>query len=110
MANPQLVCEEAKELVKLSYAGNVETLFVAEDYQLFGKFDEEKFEVEVTNEETGLNTDLFDLIALKTLFNGGKVYVIGKRKFTNRKTYSCNLKILKAVHNAQLFNILKKNL
>jgi len=91
-ANPQLVCEEAKELVKLSYSGNVETLFVAEDYQLFGKFDEEKFEVEVTNEEVGSNTDLLDYIALKTLFNGGKVYVMEKENLPVEKPISAILR------------------
>jgi len=91
-ANPQLVSEDVKELVKLSFAGNIETLFVAEDYQLFGRFDEEKFEVEVTNEETGLSRDLFDLVALKTLFNGGKVYVFEKENLPVEKPIAAILR------------------
>lgn len=70
-----LTVTELKDVVKDSFKGSIGTLFVAYDVQEWGKLDEHNFSVEILDAETDGAIELLDYAALKTLENGGKVYV-----------------------------------
>ena len=56
--------------------GQIDTIFVADDAQCFGKFDRQANKVEIDSEATEDNIDLIDFAVTQTYLQGGSVYII----------------------------------
>lgn len=68
---------ELDQVLKSAGQGRVETLFVAKNEQVWGRYDEKSMELRLeTKDETP--EDLLDLCAVKTLINGGAVYSLDR--------------------------------
>ncbi|MFC4872171.1 hypothetical protein [Negadavirga shengliensis] len=65
------------KLIKASFVGGVETLFVSTDHKhVWGGFVEEDYKIVFDEKPTGENHCLIDLAAVKVLENKGKVYFL----------------------------------
>jgi hypothetical protein len=69
-----------EDIVKAAFMGRVESLFVNQNEQCWGKFNAENDEVKVYNNYLPESEDLLDLAATHTLLNNGAVYVVGKNE------------------------------
>ncbi|QED36881.1 hypothetical protein FK178_03765 [Antarcticibacterium arcticum] len=58
------------------YEGKVDTLFLQEREDIFGKFDEENMAVEIQDNKTEDNTSLMNLAAKKVIEQGGSVFLV----------------------------------
>jgi hypothetical protein len=67
-----------EDVVKAAFMGRVESLFINQKEQYWGKFKPENDEVEVYNKYLPESEDLLDLAATYTLINNGAVYVVEK--------------------------------
>ena len=76
---PRTATEIEKILPAAAY-GQVASLFVAGDREIWGRFDEETGEVQTSGEQAAGTTDLLDLAAAHTLLTGGAVYVEDEEK------------------------------
>jgi hypothetical protein len=90
--NPELTSIELEDVVKEAYKGSIETLFVSYDVQVWGKFDEENFKVEILESESEGARDLLDYAALTTLENGGKVYIFDRVQIPEIKSLAAVLR------------------
>jgi hypothetical protein len=65
------------QVLKSAEQGRVETLFIARNEQVWGRYDEKNMELRLeTKDETP--EDLLDLCAVKTLINGGAVFSLDR--------------------------------
>jgi hypothetical protein len=69
-----------EDVVKAAFTGRVESLFVNQKEQCWGKFNPENDEVKVHNNHLPESEDLLDFAATHTLLNNGAVYVVEKDK------------------------------
>ncbi|HET6467660.1 MAG TPA: hypothetical protein VFG43_04705 [Geminicoccaceae bacterium] len=67
-----------EEIVRAAREGRVETLFLAEGEQLWGRFDEEQGRVEAHGSRGRDDEDLLDRAAIQTLLQGGRVEILPK--------------------------------
>jgi hypothetical protein len=75
--NSKKVTTELDTVLKSAHQGRIDTLFVAIDEYVKGRYDETKLELRLeTKEETP--EDLLDLCSIKTLLNGGTVYGLNR--------------------------------
>jgi len=75
-AGTGLASGDLREIVPAAAQGRVDTLFVAKGQQCWGIFDAIANEVKLDEEATAGDEDLLNLIAVETLINGGRVYVV----------------------------------
>jgi hypothetical protein len=68
------------EIVPAAVQGRVDTVFVAEGQPCWGIFDLVANEVTLKDKATAGSEDLLNLIAVETLINGGRVYVVEPRQ------------------------------
>ncbi|WP_436488673.1 hypothetical protein [Chitinophaga sp. ARDCPP14] len=66
------------DIVPAAYYGQIDTLFVANNTQAWGAFDEMKNELHVDDSMTGNNEDLLNMAVIKTIANGGQVFLLEK--------------------------------
>jgi hypothetical protein len=71
-----LVTTDIAATVKAAHYGQVDTLFVPLEIQVWGNFDPETGQVVFDDKQTLKNEDLLDDSAMHTLLNGGKVYAM----------------------------------
>ncbi len=71
---------EVKEVVPAAYHSRVDVLFVANDEQLWGKFDPQNNEISPHQEQQPDDEDLLDLAATQTLLKGGTVYAVNQEE------------------------------
>ncbi|MBD3425172.1 MAG: hypothetical protein GF417_12115 [Candidatus Latescibacteria bacterium] len=64
------------EVVPAAHFGRVEILFVHVRKHVWGTFDPESGEVEISEAETVSNDDLIDFAAVQTLLHGGTVFAV----------------------------------
>ncbi|MGE5454499.1 MAG: hypothetical protein ACM3O9_04800 [Methylocystaceae bacterium] len=67
---------DVRQLVAAACNGQVETLFVADKGQQWGTYDYDNNAIDLHPEPEPGDEDLLDLTAIKTLINGGTVYVV----------------------------------
>lgn len=79
-----LASAELESIVTAAYYGRVDTLFVAQDIQLWGRFDPQKSLTEQHQEFQPGDSDLLDLAAAQTLLNGGAVYALEPEKMPSK--------------------------
>jgi hypothetical protein len=75
-AGTGLASGDLLEIVPAAVQGRVDTLFVAKGQLYWGIFDPVANEVTLKDEATADSEDLLNLIAVETLINGGRVYVV----------------------------------
>lgn len=63
------------DIIKAAVTARIETLFVAENEEEWGKFNQENHEIALTAKDSPGAVDLLDFAAAKTLQNNGLVYV-----------------------------------
>ncbi len=67
---------ELQQIVSAAHFQRINTLFLAEDAHVWGKFDAEENHVIIEEEKNAENQDLLNLAAADTLINGGNVVMI----------------------------------
>jgi len=65
-------------IMKSAVQGKVDSLFIENGEDLFGKYDSSKMEVEIEEEPKTSNTSLMNLMAMKVFELGGDVYLTEK--------------------------------
>ncbi|WP_422486911.1 hypothetical protein [Gudongella sp. DL1XJH-153] len=88
----KLGSDSIAKIVLSAKSGGVDTLFVAEDVQKWGFFNEEKNTLEINNKEDLGHVDLLDHAAIMTLVNGGKVHVLEREKMPSGKPIAAILR------------------
>ena len=68
--------DDLRAIVSAAYFERVGVLFLALNSEHWGTFDPETGEVQLEDQPTAENRDLFDLAAIHTLLNGGRVYAV----------------------------------
>ncbi len=76
MADSDLAATDLKTIVAAAHHGRVETLFVAAEAQVWGRYDVETDAITTHPQAEPGDEDLLDLAALQTLLNGGVVYAV----------------------------------
>lgn len=84
--------ESIEKIVASANSGGVDTLFVAEDVQIWGSFNEADNTMAVNNKEDEGQMDLMDFAAMKTLLNGGTVHVLGRNEMPTSKPIAAILR------------------
>ncbi|HXF63161.1 MAG TPA: hypothetical protein VNK95_16160 [Caldilineaceae bacterium] len=74
---------DIKEILPAAYNGRVETAFVPLYTQLWGVFNPELATVQVEQEESPENYDLYDQLAVYTLMRGGRVFALEQQILPN---------------------------
>jgi hypothetical protein len=69
-----------EDIVKAAYSRRIESLFVNQKEQRWGKFNPENEEIKVYSNNQPDSEDLLDFAAVHTLLNNGIVYVVEKEK------------------------------
>lgn len=72
------------QIVEASYYGKVDSLFVPIGEQSWGRFDEEKDTVHHSSKRQNGEHDLINMAAIKTLSQGGNVYVLNKSEMPDK--------------------------
>jgi hypothetical protein len=72
----KLASNQLSEISAASHHGQVEILFTALSVQVWGSYDENELSIEQHQEFQPGDQDLLDLVAVNTLLNGGKVFVL----------------------------------
>jgi hypothetical protein len=74
----ELTSTDLKQIVPASYYGRIDTLFIPSNLIQWGIFSPDENRVEFQEEATPENDDLFNLAALHTFLNGGKIYSVAQ--------------------------------
>jgi hypothetical protein len=69
-----------EDIVRASVAGRIDTLLLAEGFDLRGRFDAAADKVIVSEESAATGEDLLDAAAAQTLGQGGGVYVLPREE------------------------------
>ncbi|MCR3955396.1 MAG: hypothetical protein NUK57_03800 [Gudongella sp.] len=88
----KLGTDSIERIVLSSNNGGVDTLFIADDVQKWGFFNEEDNSLEVNNKEDLGHVDLMDKAAMLTLLNGGTVHVLKRDKMPSGKPIAAVLR------------------
>ena len=66
--------------------GQIDTLFVADDAQAWGRFDRQANKVEIDSESTEDNLDLIDFAVTQTYLQNGNVYLVERSQLPEAET------------------------
>jgi hypothetical protein len=69
-----------RKIIPAAYHGRIELLFVIPDLQQWGTFDPGTDEIHLHKKEKTGDEDLLEYAAIRTLLNGGTVYMVGAEK------------------------------
>lgn len=87
-----LSSKSLKKILSQAYNGQIETLFIANGTQQWGKFDVDTNKVEFHEEEKVGNEDLIDRAATLTISRGGTVYLVDPDKVPDGGTVAAVLR------------------
>lgn len=73
------VSNELEEIITASYGGRVDTLFVSEGIQVWGKFDSHQKKLKISSGMQEGDEDLLDFAAVNTILNGGTVFNMDRK-------------------------------
>ncbi len=76
LSNTQETTYKLEEIISAAMNGQIDTLFIVDNVRQWGSFDRDRNLVEIHSEVTNESVDLFDLAAVNTYTQGGKVYQI----------------------------------
>jgi hypothetical protein len=71
-------------ILSATYDGRVESLFIEEGKELWGKYDPEKRTTEVHSEKQKDDIALYSLAAAKTIENNGKAYLVSSKEMPEK--------------------------
>jgi len=74
--NTPITSSVLADVIAAAYYGRVESLFVADAQPQYGRFNPQTSVLEVHKEARPDNADLYDLAAVQTVMNGGRVFVM----------------------------------
>lgn len=80
------------EIVKLSYQGRVEKLFIHDDFEVWGDFDSNSGAAILQTERSSISEDLAELATFFTIINGGKAYMLNPEKYELKNKISAVLR------------------
>ncbi|MDR9418224.1 hypothetical protein [Gracilimonas sp.] len=83
LSGSELISTDVSEIVKGSYYGKVDTLFVPMGFHQFGIFDQEKNEIEISDQKNGETVDLINLAAISAIRNGSTLYGLPQSEVPN---------------------------
>lgn len=72
----RLVSASVEDVVRASFEGRIEALFVDRDHALWGRFDAKTGKVDLTTDALNGSEDLLDRAAFETLAHRGRVYAV----------------------------------
>lgn len=78
------VSDDLRTIVPAAFYGRVDTLFVAQGAQAWGKFDPATDDLQVHSERETGDQDLYDLAVAKTLLNNGHVFAFDPNQMPDR--------------------------
>ncbi|MHB9154707.1 MAG: baeRF3 domain-containing protein [Endomicrobiales bacterium] len=81
---PQLISSDIRNIIVAAEGGRVDTLFVAQDTQYWGKYDAAAPAVYLHAGEEPGDEDLLDLASMHTLLHSGTVYTLNAHKLPGR--------------------------
>ncbi|SOD81734.1 baeRF7 domain-containing protein [Spirosoma fluviale] len=76
-----LVSSGLRQLLEAAVTGRIEVLFLQEDAELWGQFDEVTLATTIHDEKQDGDESLIEKVALLTLRHGGEVYVLDEANF-----------------------------
>jgi hypothetical protein len=76
----QLTSSVKVDIIPAAYYGRIAQLFVAKGEHIWGKFDEMKNKITYLNQNEEGAQDLIDNIVVRTLLNGGDVFLLDREK------------------------------
>ncbi|GAB3013220.1 baeRF7 domain-containing protein [Spirosoma pulveris] len=80
-----LVSSDLRQLLEAAVTGRIEVLFLEEDTELWGQFDEVTLATTIHDEQLDGDESLIEKVALLTLRHGGEVYVLDKASFPDSR-------------------------
>jgi hypothetical protein len=83
LSNTGKTSNNIKKIIRASYHGRVELLFVAVGLQQWGTFDPDKNIAKLHSEEKPGDEDMLDFAAVQTLLHGGTVYAVKPQEVPN---------------------------
>ena len=84
--NPSRTSTSVSEIIPAIYEGKVDTLFLQNREDIWGKFNEPMASVEIENEPTNGNVSLMNLAAIKVIEQGGQVYLIENQFMPDKRS------------------------
>jgi hypothetical protein len=76
---------EVTDIISAAYNKRIEILFVANDNQLWGTFDQKTLKAEIHDTQQKSDEDLLDFASVHTLTNGGTVYPMPQKKVPRQR-------------------------
>ncbi|NLB84347.1 MAG: hypothetical protein GX791_08915 [Synergistaceae bacterium] len=70
------ITNDISEALRAAEHGRVESLFIPKNRQIWGRYDRESDSIEIAKDHPAGSQDLLDLVAAKTMRNGGDVYAV----------------------------------
>lgn len=74
--NPERTSVQVTDILPAVYEGKVDTLFLENREEIWGRYDEEMRKVVIEDQQHTQNTSLMNLAAKKTIQEGGSVYLV----------------------------------
>ncbi|MDT0678070.1 hypothetical protein [Autumnicola musiva] len=74
--NPEKTSTEIHDIIPAAYEGKIDTLFLENRAEVWGKYDEKNRKVETSTEQSDNTYSLMNLTAAKVIENGGSVFLI----------------------------------
>jgi hypothetical protein len=80
--------KDLKKIISAAVGGQVETLFVQNDIQQWGRFKVETNSIQLHNEPETFDEDLLDFAAVQTILNRGTVYALKAEEMPDESSIS----------------------
>lgn len=84
--NPQRTSSSVSEIIPAIYEGKVDTLFLQNREDIWGKYNENMVSVEIADDQKNGNISLMNLAAMKVIQQKGKVYLIEREFMPNKES------------------------
>ena len=84
LAHTEQASSDLREIVPAAYYGQVDTLFVAVDWQQWGAFDPDTNTIQLYNEAKLGADDLLDAAAIQTLLHDGTIYAVAREQMPDQ--------------------------
>lgn len=88
LKNKGQTSQSIDEILFAAYHGRIDSLFIANDEQIWGKFDLEKQTLEVHKDNQSGDFDFLNIAAIQTILNGGVVFSVDTENVPGEKQLS----------------------
>ncbi|MBC7922329.1 MAG: hypothetical protein H7Z75_14700 [Ferruginibacter sp.] len=83
-----LTSSDLREILEASVTGRVDTLFIRQNAQAWGRFDEENLTATIHDGQRQDDESLIERATIKTLQNGGEAYLVDDADLTGRHAHA----------------------